>query len=126
MLIFRYIRLRPFDTTTAVGRERERYRLASLAVITSLVNRVISASIMILAVRLTAPYLGEERFGLWMTIASFAIMLNFLDVGVGNALANRVAYAAVKNDSAYLRQVISGGLGAVSYTHLTLPTTVSV
>jgi O-antigen/teichoic acid export membrane protein len=113
VLNLRYIRVKPFDTTTTVGRERERYRLAGLAVITSLVNRVLSASIMILAVRLTAPYLGEERFGLWMTIASFAIMLNFLDVGAGNALANRVAHAVVKNDSAYLRQVISGGLGVL-------------
>lgn len=67
--------------------------------------------VMVLSVSLTLPYLGAERFGIWMTVASFAGMLTFLDLGVGNALTNRVASTASLNNATLLREAISGGLG---------------
>lgn len=65
---------------------------------------------MILSVSLTVPYLGAERFGVWMTISSLASMLTFLDLGVGNALTNHVAKRAAEDNPVALRQAISGGL----------------
>jgi O-antigen/teichoic acid export membrane protein len=67
--------------------------------------------LMVLTVRLTVPYLGPERFGVWMTIASLAAMLSFLDLGIGNALTNRVARSAARPEPEALRRAISGGLG---------------
>lgn len=67
--------------------------------------------VMVLSVSLTLPYLGTERFGVWMTIASFVGMLVFLDLGVGNALTNRIAHVAAKNHKLELKRAISGGLG---------------
>ena len=110
LLAFRYIRLEPFDTMTEQGRADERYRLAALSVVASIASRVVSVVLTLLSVSLTLPYLGVERFGIWMTVASFAAMLTFLDLGVGNALTNRVAYRAAEDDPASLRQTISGGL----------------
>lgn len=110
LLFFRFIRLRPFETTTEHGRTNERYRLATLSIVASIASRVVSVVLTLLSVSLTLPYLGVERFGIWMTVASFAAMLTFLDLGVGNALTNRVAYRAAEDDTAVLRQTISGGL----------------
>jgi O-antigen/teichoic acid export membrane protein len=67
--------------------------------------------VMVLTVSLTIRYLGAERFGVWMTIASFVAMLTFLDLGVGNALTNKVAQAAAQDNPEALRRTISGGLG---------------
>jgi O-antigen/teichoic acid export membrane protein len=74
-------------------------------------SRAVSMLVMVLTVSLTVPYLGAERFGVWMTVASLAAMLSFLDLGVGNAITNRVARSAAHPDGDGLRRAISGGLG---------------
>jgi O-antigen/teichoic acid export membrane protein len=74
-------------------------------------GRAVSMLVMVVTVSLTVPYLGAERFGVWMTVASLAAMLSFLDLGVGNAITNRVARSAAHPDGDGLRRTISGGLG---------------
>jgi len=76
----------------------------------NLVNRVLALVLLFASVGWTVPYLGPERFGLWMMIASFTALLTFLDLGIGNALTNRVAQAATSNHRQILQNVISGGL----------------
>ena len=109
----RYLRLRPFDTTTEEGRADERYRRAALSMAANLFSRSISLVVVLLSVRMTVPYLGGERFGVWMTLASLATMLAFLDLGLGNALTNRVAHAAGKASKEQLCDIISGGLAVL-------------
>jgi O-antigen/teichoic acid export membrane protein len=108
--IRKYITLKAFDITTSDGRTNERYRLATLSLAASVLSRGAAMLLMILTVSLTLPYLGVERFGVWMTIASFAVMLSFLDMGISNSLTNRVSYAATKNDFLFLQTTISCGL----------------
>lgn len=110
-LRLRHLRLRSFDLSTDSGRSDERYRLALWSLIASVGNRALSMGVMVLGVGLTLEYLSPERFGVWMTIASFAAMLTFLDLGVGNALTNEVAKYAAIGDAVALRDAISGGLG---------------
>lgn len=110
LLAHHYVRLKPFDTTTEQGRAAERYRRAALTISTSVASKIVSIFLALLSVNLTLPYLGVERFGIWMTVASFAAMLTFLDLGVGNALTNRVAHRAAMDDRTSLCQTISGGL----------------
>jgi len=107
----RYLRLTPFDTSSELGRSDERYRLAVLSMAANVVSRGISMLVIVLTVSLTIRYLGAERFGVWMTIASFVGMLTFLDLGVGNALTNKVAQAAAQDNPEALRRIIGGGLG---------------
>ena len=106
----RSLSLVPFDTQTEQGRSDERYRLAALSILTNVLSRLIGVVAMLLSVSLTVPYLGVERFGVWMTIASFAGLLTFLDLGIGNALTNHVAHRAATEDPDLLSQTISGGL----------------
>ena len=108
---FRHLRLRPFDVSTEIGRSDERYRLALWSLVANVFSKGIAMLVMLLSVSLTLPYLGAERFGVWMTIASFVGMLIFMDMGIGNALTNRVARDASIGDSQLLTRTISGGLG---------------
>lgn len=108
---WRYLRLAPFDTSTEQGRQDERYRLAALSIVANLASRAAGVAVMVLSVSLTIPYLGAERFGVWMTIASFVGLLSFLDLGVGNALTNHVAQKAAIEQPEVISQAVSGGLG---------------
>lgn len=111
MNLRRYLRFHPFDISTEEGRAAERYRLAAWAILANVASKGTAMAVMVLSISLTIPYLGTQRFGIWMTVASFAGMLSFLGLGVGNALTNHVAGRAAQRDSALLRQAISGGLG---------------
>jgi O-antigen/teichoic acid export membrane protein len=106
-----YLRIKPFDTATQAGRTQERYRRAAWSTITNLLSKGLAMAVMLLSVNWTISYLGTERFGVWMTIASFAGMLTFLDLGVGNALVNHVAENAAHGKPVKLEKSISGGLG---------------
>lgn len=110
MQIFKYISLKANDTTTKEGREKERYRLAILSMIANIFSKCITMLVMILSIKLSVPYLGEERFGIWMTVLSLSTALVFLDFGISNALVNSVSKAAVKG-KVEIRRTVSGGLG---------------
>lgn len=111
MNLRRYLRIQPFDTSTEAGRAAERYRLATWAILANVASKGAALAVMVLSVSLTISYLGAQRFGIWMTVASFAGLLSFLGMGVGNALTNHVAGRSAQRDPALLRQAISGGLG---------------
>ncbi len=115
---FRYLRRQSFDRSTEDGRTAERYRLAAWATLANVGSRGAAMAVMVLSVSLTIPYLGAPRFGVWMTVASFATMLSFLGLGVGNALTNHVAVRAAQADPALLRRAISGGLGFLMFMGL--------
>lgn len=111
LLFSKYLRLHAFDVQTEQGRADERYRLAFWSMVANGGSKSLAMLVMVLSVRWTLPYLGTERFGVWMTIASFSGILSFLDLGIGNALTNHVAKAATEKESSILVRTISGGLG---------------
>ena len=47
--------------------------------------------VLIISIPLTLPYLGQERFGTWMTLTSLTVVFSFFDFGIGSALLNAVA-----------------------------------
>lgn len=110
----RYVRLTSFEQETAAGRAAERYRRASLSAIADALAKACGLMLMFVSVGLTIPYLGAERFGIWATITSLTAMLALLDLGMGNALINRVAVAAGSDDAAALVHTASGGLTALA------------
>jgi O-antigen/teichoic acid export membrane protein len=92
------LRLAPFDISAEEGRSNERYRRAALTAISSAVAMGTSLLTTLISVRLTVRYLGTERYGLWMTITSFLVMLSFADLGMGNGLLNAISEAHGKDD----------------------------
>ncbi len=101
------LKLSSFNTQTAEGRSRERYRRASLSTIAAGLSKVVSILTGLITVPLTIKYLGAERYGLWMTISSTIAMLTFADLGIGNGLLNAIAEANGKDDRSYAQTVVS-------------------
>jgi O-antigen/teichoic acid export membrane protein len=114
---------RKHDIATEAARSAERHRRAFLTGITGISARMISMAISVVTVPLTLHYLGNERFGLWMTISSVLAMAGFADFGVGNGVLNAVADAFGKDDFDGVRRAISSGfaiLTAICIALLTL------
>ena len=108
---WQYVRLTPFDTSTTEGRAAERYRAATLGALANVASRIASMLALVLAIYLATPVLGPERFGIWAMFAALAAALSFLDLGVGNALINRVAHAQAGSEAELLRSLVTAGVG---------------
>ncbi len=104
-------------------RGASRNRRAAFTGGTAVLARVVQIATSLVTIPLTVRYLGNERFGLWMTISSVLAMANFADFGIGNGVLNTVADAYGKNDFERIRAAISSGfavLGAVGLLLLAL------
>jgi O-antigen/teichoic acid export membrane protein len=101
---------------------RRRYRLASYSTIASVGSKALSLLVLYLSIPLTIAYLGESRFGVWMTLASFISFLGFLDFGVGSSLINEVAYCRAKGDDKRLARLITHGLLLLTVIGIVLAT----
>lgn len=100
-------------------RASERHHRVRLSMLANLASKGTGLFVLILGVSQTIGYLGAERFGAWMTLASLTALLAFLDLGIANALVNRVAAASVRT-RAELGQAISGGLGLLALIGLAI------
>lgn len=105
--IVKVMRLRPFDTSTPEGRAAERHRRIALTAGASVAAKGVGLLTMLIAIPLTASYLGNERFGLWLTISSIVTMLSFADLGIGNGLLSAIADANGRGDRAAARRYVS-------------------
>ena len=95
-------------------RGTERNRRALLTGSASTLARVVQIGTSLVTVPLTLRYLGNERFGLWMTISSVLAMASFADFGVGNGVLNTVASAYGKDDTNGIRKAVSSGFAVLS------------
>lgn len=86
-----------------------RNRRAAITGVTALLARFVQVGTSLVTVPLTLKYLGNERFGLWMTISSVLAMAAFADFGVGNGVLNTVAKAYGKDDLEGVRAAVSSG-----------------
>jgi O-antigen/teichoic acid export membrane protein len=109
--LLQYLRPIPFGVDTEAHRTSERYRRAALGAMATVASRLAGIGLILVTVRWAAPQLGPERFGVWATFSGLATALTFLDLGLGNALVNRVAHATASGDSYRVTTVLMGGLG---------------
>ena len=89
---------------------RVRLKLAIFHSSANVMSSLLAFAITLLSVSLTIDYLGTERFGVWMTIASISSMLTFLDMGVGNGLVSQVAKSRKSSDADQLSKTATRGL----------------
>ncbi|WP_250517636.1 MATE family efflux transporter [Caballeronia sp. INDeC2] len=100
----------PFGVGRSEGRDRDRYRRAALTIACNVCSSGLAFVVLIASVSWTLPYLGEQRFGVWMTFSSLAATLSMLDFGIGNALLNLVAGARAGDDARRIRELITHGV----------------
>lgn len=99
---------------TESGRAHERRRRAVLTAIAAASARLISISTALITVPITLNYLGQERYGMWMTLSSFIAILGFADLGIGNGVLNAVSAASGKDDDRKIREYTSSGVFILS------------
>ncbi len=104
------LRLRSFDTATREGRSRERYRRVALTALTSVAARSVALLSLLISVPLTLPYLGTERYALWMAVSSLLAALASLDLGIGNGLVTAVAESHGRADREAARSYVSSAV----------------
>jgi O-antigen/teichoic acid export membrane protein len=99
---------------TLNSRGAERNRRAALTGGAATLARVVQIGTTLITVPLTLKYLGNERFGLWMTISSVLAMAAFADFGIGNGVLNTVAKAYGRDDMEGVRKAVSSGFAVLN------------
>jgi hypothetical protein len=112
----------PFGVGGSEGRDRDRYLRAAWSIAFNAVSAAPGLTVVLLSVSFTLPYLGQERFGIWMTISSLAVILSVLDFGVVNGLVNLVASAGATEDHDRLRTIVTRGLTVLAVIGLVAAT----
>lgn len=83
---------------------------------TSLLKKNIAASILIkgisilsslLLVPLTLDYVNKELYGIWLTLSSIVVWINFFDIGLTLGLKNRLAEALTTHDYTRGKSLVS-------------------
>src|SRR5260370_18170898 len=81
----------------ASQRGARRNRGAAITGGTAVLARAVQVSTSLITIPLTVHYLGNERFGLWMTISSLFAMPNFPHFVIGNRVVNTLPDGFGKN-----------------------------
>lgn len=96
------------------SRRARRVQRARITGITAILARATQISASLITIPLTIHYLGNEEFGIWVTISSLLAMATFADFGIGNGVLNIVAYADGRDDHDSIRRAISSGFAVLS------------
>jgi O-antigen/teichoic acid export membrane protein len=90
------VAVQPDALTTTARNISTRYAVVLVQVLTGL-----------FMVRFNMQHLGQDTYGLWMLVASFAAHFTFLDFGYGSAVVRFVAEYRRRNDVQALNEVLS-------------------
>lgn len=69
-------------------------------------------------VPLMLAFVGEVKYGLWLTIGSVISWFSFLDIGLGNGLRNHLAEAFAKEDRLLAKTLVSSAYSAVTFVSI--------
>ncbi len=97
-----------FLLNPAKSRGQERLRRAGLTGITSMLSQGLVIATGFISVPLTVNYLGQERYGVWLTMNSLLTWLAISNLGFGgNALINFLAEANGKDDRELAQELVA-------------------
>ncbi|MEM7682694.1 MAG: lipopolysaccharide biosynthesis protein [Planctomycetota bacterium] len=102
------------DLSTDAGRSRDRYRKAAFSSAASLLSWGLQIVLSLVTIPLTIRYLGESRYGLWITITAAIGFLPFADLGIGTGLQNKLAECHGKDDRTRPRQLVTTALATLT------------
>jgi O-antigen/teichoic acid export membrane protein len=85
----------------------KRTRLLKKNIILSFLMKGWAGVVQLLMVPLTIICLGDYKNGVWLTISSFLLYTDSLDIGLGNGLRNKLAAYWAKGDMEKARQSVS-------------------
>lgn len=107
--------VKPVGSDEAAGaRAFDRARRIVLSLVASYGARGIGILTGLVTVPLTLKYLGAERYGIWMTLSSFFMLLSFADLGLGGGLLNHISEANGKDDRLQAAKAVSSAFFILS------------
>src|SRR5258706_10452144 len=115
-----YLGRRAFDSSTEKGRAAERHHRIRQSISAAVIARGTSIITALISLPLTLNYLGADRYGLWVTLSTFQVMLVFADLGMGNGVLNAVTRSSAEENEQAIRQYISTAYVAMSFVALGL------
>lgn len=98
----------------------ERYRRAALTSATLIVARLLNIAIGLASIPITLNYLGDDQFGLWMTLTGFVAFLTFTDFGMGVGVQNALIKCKGEDDISKPSGIVGAGLAGLSLIALLL------
>lgn len=84
-----------------------RYKQAFKTSIVSFLGQGIQMLTALISVPLVLNAVGNERYGLWMTLSSILLFVTFTDFGMGIGMQNIMSYAAAKNEKDKIKKSLS-------------------
>ena len=83
-------------------------------------GRILGIAVSLVSVPLTVGYLGAERYGAWVTIASMIAFLSITDLGLGAGLTNALGKAQARAAHEAGQRYVSSGVLMLSVVALLL------
>ena len=65
-------------------------------------------------VPIVLSYLGEEKYGVWVTLLSIISWVNYFDIGIGNGVRNKLTECLTENNTKRAKEIVSTGYLAVT------------
>ena len=81
-------------------------------IVASAVVKGWSALVVLLMVPLTLKMLGAYSNGVWLTISGILIWIDFMDIGLGNGLRNKLAAYLAHDEVQCARSLVSSTFSA--------------
>ena len=101
---------KPHDISTKVGQRNERTRRIAQTAAMGTVAKIINVFSGLVTVPLTLPYLGAEKFGIWMALTGFVVFLSFADFGMSIGLQSSLTKCFGSNNKQKPAYYISSSL----------------
>lgn len=86
-----------------------RNRFAFKTIKADFVWRILNAAARIISIPIAIRLLGNDRYGLWLTVSALLTWLNLSHAGLGGGLVNEVARALGRNDRDSMKRFVSTG-----------------
>ena len=107
-----YLRAKPFDLTSPLGRSKERYRLIAFTAAASMFSKALTILISLISMPIVFNYAGKEQFAIWVIANSLVLWMQLFDFGVANGLTNAIAEAHGRGDKLSASKYFSSALAA--------------
>ncbi|MCL6751576.1 teichoic acid transporter [Nostoc sp. CCCryo 231-06] len=85
----------------------QRIQRAGISGFVTLLNTVVTLGAGLISIPLTAKYLGQESFGVWLILSTFLGWVGIADLGLANSLTNGLSTAHTKNDHIEAQKLVS-------------------
>ncbi|MEO6922425.1 MAG: hypothetical protein ABI142_01240, partial [Bryocella sp.] len=86
--------------TAKPGEGDSRLRRVLHGGISSVAQKGIAMLLSAISLPLTVRYLGAQQYGIWVTISTTVVMLQVMDLGIANSLANLISVSFTPDDRA--------------------------